>query len=379
MDASADLNERIARLEQELQRHQKLVAAARNRLAEYRAILDMIDDFGLVYRIEPDQTPFREWVSPSFERVTGYKHDDLDNRNGWRQLFHPDDVSRVETMMNAVLLGNEIVDDCRIVTKQNQIIWIRLSLRPVWDDNDQRVVRVFVVGHDLTEERAMHSQQAQFITHAMHELSHPVSSILMRLYLMRKQPEKLNENLDALQPVGEHLRRLIEDMREASYLERQMITLNPRETEFQRLVQYAAQLAENEVGKLDVPLQFNLHPEPLLVRADGEQMTRALSNLIINAVHNTPRDKTVTIRVQPILPLYAVCEIEHGRSEPHDGSSSLAFHPFHRPSEGNISHTGLELSIARSIIRLHGGDVTLAVDDLNCGVFTVRLELSTTT
>jgi PAS domain S-box-containing protein len=338
----------------------------------------MIDDFGLVYRVEPDNSFFREWVSPSFVRITGYSHDDLDKHNGWHQLFHPDDAPRIDTMLNAVLLGNEMVDDCRIITQQNQTRWIRFALRPVWNTSRQRIVRVFGVGHDLTEERAIQSQQAQFITYAMHELSHPVSSLLMRLYLMRKQPEKLEENLDALQPVGEHLRRLIEDMREASYLERQMITLDPRDADFQQLVSYAMQIGAEEAHVLDVQLTLESHPHQLIVRVDGEQLVRAISNLIINAIHNTPHGETVSVRIQHIAPLYAVCEIEHTRPEHYEESPSIAFHPFHRPSEGHITHTGLELTIARSIIRLHGGDVTLTVNDENCGVFTVRLELSPT-
>jgi signal transduction histidine kinase len=269
-----------------------------------------------------------------------------------------------------------MVDEFRIVGALGETLWIRYMMRPVWDQHQTQIVRVYGAGQDITDERAVQAQQAQFITHAMHELSHPVSSILMRLYLMRKQPEKLDEHLDALHPVTEQIRRMIEDMREASYLDRHLVTLELRDLVLQDVMSNVVR--DHAAGATDrsIHVDLELNPEPLTVHADDEQLTRALTHLVNNAIVMSPAFEAINIRVFPALPLYAVCEIEHRRQEVDDEHPSVAFHPFSRPSQGQVTHTGLELSIARSIIKLHGGDIALTTDEGHRSVFTVRLKLA---
>lgn len=376
MDKSLDFQQRIAQLEQELERYRQMVAASHERHAEFETIFNLLGDFGFGYRVEADGGFVREWLSASFERVTGYEIADLDSRDDWLRLLHPADSSRAEAFKQSLLLGNDMFDEFRLVNRQGQTRWIRYMMHPVYDQDGGQVVRVYGAGQDITDEKAMQTQQAQFITNAMHELSHPVSSILMRLYLMRRQPEKLDEHLDALQPVGEQIRRMIEDMRDVSYLDRRLVTLELYELVLQDLVTDVVRLRTAEASERHIQLALELDSQPLTIQADRGQLARALENLITNIIDLTPDHQTVTIRVYPAPSLYVVCEIEHQREEIEDEHPSVAFHPFYRPSQGRITHTGLEMTITRSIVELHGGDITLSIDDENCGIFTLRLKLT---
>jgi len=135
-------------------------------------------------------------------------------------------------------------------------------------------------------------------------------------------------------------------------------------------------VVQDHARERSVQLNLELNPEPLAIRADDEQLTRALANVIGNAMNMSRAHETIKVRAYPVLPLYAVCEIEHGRENVDDEHPSVVFHPFSRPSQGHITHTGLELSIARSIIKLHGGDIALIVNEDGISVFTIRLKLA---
>ena len=376
VDESPDFQQRHIQLEQELNRYRRMFAASRARHDEYEAIFNLLGDFGFGYRVEADGTFVREWLSASFVRVTGYEIADLDSRDDWYRLLHPADISRAEAFKQALLLGKDMLDEFRLVNRQGQIRWIRYMMHPVYDQAGEQVERVYGAGQDITDEKAIQGQQAQFITNAMHELSHPVSSILMRLYLMRKQPEKLDEHLDALQPVAAQIRRMIEDMRDVSYLDRSLVTLELRKLVLQDLIADVVRFREAEAVDRQIQIALELDPQPLTIHADNAQLARALENLVTNVIDLTPSNQTVTIRAFLAPPFYAVCEIEHLREEVEDEHPSVAFHPFSRPSQGRITHTGLELTITRRIIDLHGGDISLSINDEDCGIFTIRLKLA---
>ena len=376
MGDSSDLHQRIAELEQQLKQSRQLVAATRARRAEYDMIFSLLGDFGFVYRINAEGAFVREWLSGSFEQVTGYEIATLGKVNDWFDLLHPSEMDRATEFKDALLSGNQMMDEFRIVDGQGETRWLRYMMQPVWNRNRTQVVRVYGAGHDITDEQAIQTQQAQFITHAMHELSHPVSSILMRLYLIRKQPEKLDEHLNALHPVTEQIRRMIDDMREVSYLDRRLVTLELRDLMLQDVMRDVIRTHSAAAANRQIQIDLEMDPDPLPLHADVERLTRAFKHLITNVINVSPTEENIKIRVYPALPHYAICEIEHQREAVEGENPSVVFHPFSRPSQGHITHTGLELSIARSVIKLHGGDLALAIGDGNRGIFTVRLKLA---
>jgi signal transduction histidine kinase len=101
----------------------------------------------------------------------------------------------------------------------------------------------------------------------------------------------------------------------------------------------------------------NTTPAP--PRFDAEQMHRALDNLILNAIENTPpggtvkveadnRDGRVTLRVR-----------DTGPGVPENIRERL-FEPF---VTGRPDGTGLGLAIVREIAHAHGGDVRVTSDN----------------
>ncbi len=376
---SAEIDRLKNQLTWEIEKRKEMEAAINAREERYQVAFDLMHEYAFSFIVREDGRIIREWRTASFERITGYSSEEIEAGSGWLQFAHPEDAERANTQLhNEVLTGQTATIDFRIIRKNGEIGWLRTVHHPVWDDRQERVIRFYGIGRDITDEKAIKDQQARFITNAMHELSHPVSSILMRLYLMRRQPERLNDHLDSLEPVANHIRHLIEDMREISYLERGLITLEPQTVSLQQILTEVCRVQQENTQLQQVTLSLLLPETPLMIMADVERIYQALRHLVESTVMTAVPSGTIEIRLYAFPPETSVSarvQIKYQGRPGHYDQPTLIFHPFYRPSEGSLSHTGLELSIVREVSRLHGGDVRATSDPEGNRTFTLTLPL----
>jgi PAS domain S-box-containing protein len=381
-DSDAELRtaqQTILHLQQRLAEQQSTIDHLRATEQLYRDVFEIVQDYAFSFRVESGGTIVREWDTAGLERIAGYTRSEQAAEHGWESLIHPDDLPEANDALQRVLQGENLTITLRFLNKDGGIRWVRTQCCPVWDKQQERVTRFYGVGRDVTEEKVVQQQQARFMTNAMHELAHPVSSIIMRLYLMRRQPEKLPEHLDALEPLTEQMKRMIEDMREVSYLEQGLILLQKRPIDARDLFRDIVKRQESLASTRNVNLVFRHGEIPLSVMIDVERMAQAMSNMLANALNMTPANETVEIWVYgdpPDQPIHAVLRLYHHRLLMEADHPTLVFRPFHRASEGHLTHTGLELTLARELLRLHGGEATVIVDEHGKSLFHFRLPLN---
>jgi signal transduction histidine kinase len=101
---------------------------------------------------------------------------------------------------------------------------------------------------------------------------------------------------------------------------------------------------------------------------DTQQMRRALDNLILNAVQNTPRGGTVTVEARHRRGRLCLRVCDSGPGVP-DTIRDRLFEPF---VTGRVEGTGLGLTIVGEIARASGGEARL-VSDANGAVFEIEL------
>jgi hypothetical protein len=101
---------------------------------------------------------------------------------------------------------------------------------------------------------------------------------------------------------------------------------------------------------------------------DIAQMRRALDNLILNAIQNTPRGGTVTVEARHRHGRLCLRVCDSGPGVP-DAISDRLFEPF---VTGRVEGTGLGLTIVSEIARANGGEARL-VSDANGAIFEIEL------
>jgi PAS domain S-box-containing protein len=117
----------------------------------------------------------------------------------------------------------------------------------------------------------------------------------------------------------------------------------------QRLVSAYELQRENRSFIIDAP------PEPVEIRCDAELILRVIQNLFSNALKFTPKDGTITIKIQSLREGVRVSVVDSGI-----GISShhlpRIFDKFYQ-AEARESSTGLGLTFCKLAVELHGGRI----------------------
>ncbi len=149
-------------------------------------------------------------------------------------------------------------------------------------------------------------------------------------------------------------------------------------------------LVEVDVGALAVEVAGRLRPQfeaesidlqvvaltGLVVRADPDRITQVLTNILGNALAYTPGGGSVRLEGARRDGMAIVSVTDTGRGLT-PGQREAVFERFYRADPGAPGGTGIGLTIARSIARRHGGDVTAESAGPGRGsTFALRLPLA---
>ena len=120
-----------------------------------------------------------------------------------------------------------------------------------------------------------------------------------------------------------------------------------------------ADLYEPVAEEKGLTLTLDAGSAPVEVRGDRHMLSRAIANLVENALKYTPAGGTVRVAVTPDGAMARLTVADNGPGIPAEERERV-FDRFYRleasrTTEGN----GLGLSLARAVVRLHGGTITL--------------------
>ena len=130
---------------------------------------------------------------------------------------------------------------------------------------------------------------------------------------------------------------------------------------------YDAQLKDDGRSKIDVEL--DLRDTGLRIQADGEQLRRAIGNLVLNAIDAMPRGG--------VLRIASSREDGHARLSVSDTGMGLTeeecarlFTPYYTTKQHG---TGLGLAIVQSVVSDHGGKISVMSSPGNGATFIIEL------
>jgi two-component system sensor histidine kinase VicK len=122
-------------------------------------------------------------------------------------------------------------------------------------------------------------------------------------------------------------------------------------------------------------LSFNLPPKLPVIKGDRDKILVALHNLIGNALKYTPEGGKATVSVEVREGRLVVDVADTGIGIGPDDIGRV-FDKFYRAKDarvGKIQGTGLGLTLAREVARLHGGDIEVESQLDKGSTFTLTL------
>jgi signal transduction histidine kinase len=283
--------------------------------------------------------------------------------------------------MASVLAGKTkqrtAVEVSRCTPGQDDKVVLRYTIRPLRREDGASAI---VLLEDVTQQRVADESRNSFVAQATHELRTPLTTI--RLY--HEQLLELGEAGDALEKakclnvIGSEVRRLeriVGDMLSVSEIEAGTFKLMRDDVKLDEILrtlegEFAAQAEDKEIS-----LSFEHAAKLPMVAGDRDKVVMALHNLIGNALKYTPAGGSVIVRAAHEHATVSVDVIDNGIGIA-ESEHELVFQKFYRSKDkrvASISGSGIGLALAREVMRLHGGDVTIKSQIDKGSTFTLSL------
>ena len=256
--------------------------------------------------------------------------------------------------------------------------WFRMMARPLYDAagtlRGYRGVASDITEQHRQEQRLRQEKEAaedearaksNFLAVISHELRTPLNAMVGFSELMAAESagpldETYREYSEHILNGSRQLQRLINDILDYTRFERNKIKLVEQEVDIVELAETCLRQVARDDRARGLQLELR-YAEEIIVEADLGRLQQVLSNLLTNAVKFTQEGSVVVDIDRTAEGGLAVSVIDTGPGVPQELLESL-FEPFTQ-AENVLSRRhdgiGLGLSIARSLVRLHGGELTL--------------------
>ncbi len=207
--------------------------------------------------------------------------------------------------------------------------------------------------------------KTELITNVSHDLKTPLTSIITYVDLLSKcdiEDEKAKEYIAVLDEKGGKLKRLIEDLIEASKVTTGNVKVNATSINLYELCLQAVGESQQEFEKVNLDLLVKENEDAPIVFADGAKAFRIMENLLANARKYSAAHTRVYVSVYKEQGM-GVFEIKNISAQALDISPDELTQRFVRGDKSRTQDgNGLGLSIAKELCKIQNGRLELSID-----------------
>ncbi|MDW7645371.1 MAG: ATP-binding protein [Desulfuromonadales bacterium] len=216
--------------------------------------------------------------------------------------------------------------------------------------------------HDVTREREIDRMKSEFIATAAHELSTPLAVIMGYAELLQTHQDETGDeqSRDYAQTIYDkvqHLEKIVDDLLNLSRIESgRVIVLHRAPCNMGECLLKVVNPYQREEGKHHFEIAVPQAVTEVLV--DKDKMAQVLDNLVSNAVKYSPEGGTIRVEGQKLEDRLLVTVEDQGIGMT-PAQVERVFEKFYRAdaSDTAIGGLGLGMSIARTIVEMHGGKI----------------------
>ncbi|MBN1341469.1 MAG: HAMP domain-containing histidine kinase [Phycisphaerae bacterium] len=209
-----------------------------------------------------------------------------------------------------------------------------------------------------------------------HEVNNPLDGVQNCSRLLRRSlddPRRVRQILDLMDTGLYRIEMIIRRLLTQARSDPPVIT----QVRLDEVAQDAVLFLEPKIARREIEFVREVHDKPVHVRADRQQITQVLVNLILNAIDSMPEGGRLTVRVRQPDPelgmgCFQVCDTGCGIPE---HKHKDIFEPFFTTKEPGTG-TGLGLSVVARIVEAHEGKIEVSSTPGQGTTFTVFLPLT---
>jgi signal transduction histidine kinase/PAS domain-containing protein len=234
-------------------------------------------------------------------------------------------------------------------------------------------------GWDLTAELG-HSRD-EYIALVGHEIRTPLTSIESYAAMMIEDPDLPSGDrvmmLQVVQRNTDRLHTIIDKLLDIAGLQSGHVTVDCRRMDLSAIVRTATATVRTRSTDKDITFDVDL-PDEAILWGDPQRLAEVVDELLSNAVAWADDGSRITATVTTDGPIAQLAVSNTGQVIPAAERERLfqRFFRTHGAITNAVPGTGLGLSLARTIIELHGGTITATTDEDPPGT-TITVRLST--
>ncbi|MBW4592883.1 MAG: PAS domain S-box protein [Brasilonema angustatum HA4187-MV1] len=315
------------------------------------------------------------YANPAAQELTGYPTKELLNNFKIDRLIKDKKLRQVDKHDGT---GCYEYQEMQILTKNGVVRWLACTvgvLDGVLDFASQSVELVTAI--DITDYKQAESEVRQaleqakrlselrerFVSMFCHQFRTPLNIVsfsadLLRRHLHQWTEEKNRSYLDLIQVAVQQISELLDEILLYGQAESARLECDPRQLNLERFctdIVAQLQIANGNQKAINFLSQGNCCTAYL----DPKLLQHILTNLLSNAIKYSPSSSAVTFKL--------CCEKEKAIFQIKDSGIGIPvvdqqqiFEPFYRGSNiDSIPGTGLGLSIVKTLVDLHGGEITV--------------------
>lgn len=352
-------------------------------------------------------------VNRKFCEISGYSEKELLSMT-FHDLSHPDDLAHETNIFNKLVAGGigELAWEKRFLRRDKSIAWIRITVS-AGTTTYENTTHYIAILEDITERRQIESELAayrsnleamvsartadlehalqgaesasaaksEFLSRMSHELRTPLNAVLGFAQLIEmgaSTEEEQRDFVDEILRSGRHLLALIDEVLDLSRIESGTINVRPENVEIGMVVRECLQSISPLAREADIEITVNRASQAVDVYAlaDRHRLTEVLLNLLSNAVkYNSPKGK-VSVDYEATENLVKLHVRDNGRGIAPEHFDRV-FEPFDRlDADSAIPGTGIGMTIARRLVRMMRGSISIVSVPGEGSCFTISLPAS---
>ena len=341
--------------------------------AELRQLIDAIPQ--QVFVFDANWNPL--FANQREREYTGLTLEEVQSKDAIAKIFHPDDLKNLEALRQRMLRENVPSEsEARLRGKDGQYRWFLIRDNPLRDEQG-RVLRWYGTRTDIEErkqaEEALRRAQTELahVTRIMtmgeltasiaHEVNQPLSGVVVNANACLRWLAGDSPNLEEAR---ETVRRIVRDGKRAGDVIARIRALATKSaTAKERLdmneaIREVMALAGDELRKNRVAVRTEFAPDLSPVLGDRVQLQQVVLNLVMNGIEAMSsveeRLRELIVRTQNDDAGQVRVTVQDSGKGLDPQSMERIFDAFYTTKHGGM---GIGLSISRSIIQNHGGQL----------------------
>lgn len=310
---------------------------------------------------------------------------------GWQETYHPEALAEIRETWGNLLAGGKAFEMTVPIRGKDGLYRPFYTLVEPLRDESGEVVQWFGTNTDVsnihkTEEelRQANKRKDEFLAMLAHELRNPLAPISSAAQLLRigsADANRIRLSCEIIERQVGHMTELIDDLLDVSRVTRGLIQLDKQPIDIKTVISLAVEQTRPLVETREHTLSLHMGALHTTVMGNTVRLVQVLSNILGNAAKYTPRNGRISLSVET-KPHYVEIAIADSGSGIDPQLLPHVFDLFtqgHRTPDRQQGGLGLGLSLVKSIVELHDGQVHAYSQGLGKGsTFSVRLPVYNT-